>query len=451
MSPDALVRRQFILRGTFALIIGLFLASNLVAIVETVGVRTRNHALIDRMLASLEQISRITHDVDHERLLIDEHIASEPADLASVEARLLAIDADYDAARRAFEPLATSATERATWEGLEGAIAATRGPIARAISLSRKNADAPAREVIASLQPRFEEIDGELDALIKITRDDGERTIVEARDRQQRATILLGTITVGGTTLALCLAMWVSRILRRRDELVRKATARLEQQNHELDAFAGRVAHDLRGPLTTISMSAATLSDVIPEGDRAIAILHRGIARMEALIHDLLELSHIEGPEGQVGQVATVARRLQEDLDPVVTGAHGALHVDVEPADVTCSDGLLRQALWNLGENAVKYRRTEAALELAISGHNDGRDYELRVADNGAGMSANEIRHAFDPFYRGDQVRAIPGTGLGLSIVKRIIEAAGGSIAIDSAPSCGTTFVIHLPLVQRTR
>jgi signal transduction histidine kinase len=443
-SADVLARRQLILRATFALIIGLFVLSNLISLVEIVGVRSRNRLLLDNTRSSIELIGRIAHDVDRKRLLVGEHIAeTAPADMAGVEASLAKLEADYVAAQRAYEPIANFTHEHETWERLQAAIAATQLPIARCLELSRQNQDTAARAVMSSLQPVFDEIDQGLDSLIRINREEGERTIAAARDRQGGAIFMLAGITIGGAVLALAVALWVSRILRRRDDRLREATALLEEQNRELDAFAGRVAHDLRGPLTTISLSAESL----PEGDRAVAILKRGVARMEVVIRDLLALSRIDGqPQGAVAETATVATVLEEDLRPAVSTVHGALHVDVEPAEVACSDGLLRQVLWNLGENAVKYRRNEVELDLWIRGRNAGRSYEFRVSDNGAGMSADDAQHAFDPFFRSNQVRAIPGTGLGLSIVKRAVEATGGTVSIDSAPGRGTTFVINLPL-----
>jgi signal transduction histidine kinase len=125
----------------------------------------------------------------------------------------------------------------------------------------------------------------------------------------------------------------------------------------------------------------------------------------------------------------------------------GLLRMQIEPARVPCSEGLLREVLWNLGENAVKYRRPEVPLKLEMIGQATHQHYELRVSDNGAGMSSNDARQAFDPLFRGEQTRsATPGTGLGLAIVKRIVEAGGGTVTVDSHAGQGTLFVVRLPL-----
>ena len=113
-----------------------------------------------------------------------------------------------------------------------------------------------------------------------------------------------------------------------------------------------------------------------------------------------------------------------------------------------CPEGLLTEALINLADNALKYRRPDEPPRVKMSGHTVGRRYELRVADNGIGMSLDERRQAFAPFYRAHRDPSAPGSGLGLSIVKRIAEASGGDVAVDSALGVGTTFVMHLPLVD---
>jgi two-component system phosphate regulon sensor histidine kinase PhoR len=117
-----------------------------------------------------------------------------------------------------------------------------------------------------------------------------------------------------------------------------------------------------------------------------------------------------------------------------------------QPASVRCREGLLRQAIWNLAENAIKYRRPEVRPHLEVSGHPVDSRYELSVRDNGLGMSPDEASRVFDPFYRALRGKDQPGLGLGLSIVKRVVEACGGALSLDSKLGSGSTFVMRLPL-----
>ena len=243
------------------------------------------------------------------------------------------------------------------------------------------------------------------------------------------------------------MAVSLLRIVGAYEDREKHFVARLEEQNQDLDAFASRVAHDLRAPLTSIDFTASRLSGRGDREDKASATLHKAVGRMDGIIHDLLALSQISSEARDAHcDPATVAESVREDLAPRMPDERGTLRLAVETANVPCSEGSLRQALWNLAENAVKYCRPEAPPEIAIEGRRAGRAYELRVSDNGMGMSPEVAKHAFQPFYRGEQSRDRPGTGLGLSIVKRVVEASGGTVTMDSHVGRGTTFVLRLPL-----
>jgi signal transduction histidine kinase len=101
--------------------------------------------------------------------------------------------------------------------------------------------------------------------------------------------------------------------------------------------------------------------------------------------------------------------------------------------------------LWNLVDNAVKYRRTGVHSDVEVRGRVVDHGYELAVEDNGIGMSPEETKKAFDPFYRALRAKEEPGTGLGLSIVKRVVEASGGTLSVRSQLGSGSTFTVRLP------
>src|SRR5262249_4062412 len=140
---------------------------------------------------------------------------------------------------------------------------------------------------------------------------------------------------------------------------------------------------------------------------------------------------------------AKVREDFMEHFSEVAT-----LREDVEPAGVKYSEELLRQVLWNLVDNGVKYRRDDVDAAIRVAGRTTEGFYELQVSDNGLGMMPEEARRVFDPFYRAQRARDVSGTGLGLAIVKRIVEAGGGRVSIETALGRGTTFVLHLPLAN---
>jgi signal transduction histidine kinase len=447
LKPSALhATSTWRILAAFGVILAIFAVANVSTYYEVRRIQEDSQATVENMLISIELVSRIRWDINRERVLVDEHIFErEAVDLDRIEGEIRGIEADFQVTAAAYEPLTTFAGERETWDRLKRAVAARRGPIAKALTLSRNDQDDAARAAVISSVNDFELIDALAESLIQINHTAAEDTLVRIHNARHHVSAIHVFSFLGGAIVSLIAAIGFARVLHRRERELADAGVRLERQNHDLDAFAGRVAHDLRGPLTSISLSASQLSERSPD-DPASHRLRRGVDRMETLIRDLLELSRIEAPKSATAQAADVIHGVEEDIARDIQNAAGSLHVAVEPAPVLCSEGLLRQAVWNLAENAVKYRRPDVPLQLDISGRGVGGSYELTISDNGAGMSPDEAERAFEPFFRGERTRSTPGTGLGLSIVKRVVEASGGTISLDSTVGRGTKFTIHLPL-----
>jgi signal transduction histidine kinase len=431
----------------FALLIAAFAATNYIGLAEVRDSQRRDRMILRNALVSIENVSRFVHDIDEKRLLLDAHIFEKEArDMELLEGRIADIDADMLRVARVYEPLVIFPKERETWDTLRAEVLSVAQPIERTLELSRKNQDEAARGEMMPLERRFELINRLAEQLITINHEAANRSVGQIRLLQRRSMIFLAGITLSGTAAALLVAAWVIRSMRNRDEQIRQGALRLEARNRDLDAFAARVAHDLRGPLTTISLAAERLAQRMPQEEGTYEVLRRGVSRMEALIHDLLALARIDAQApGIASQAVTVATAVGEDLAANVKRAGGTMRVDVEPAEVRCSDGLLREALGNLGENAVKYRQSNIPLRVEISGRNAGDQYEFRFSDNGIGMSTEDARHAFEPFYRGANSQGLPGTGLGLAIVQRVVESSGGAIGVESEMGQGTTFILRLP------
>ncbi len=440
-------RRRMIL-GAFSVIIIGFAAGNLVSAANMRGVEADTRTLVADTIASIELVSRIARDIDQTRLLVDQHVSERDIQRRKqIEQRIEELEADLAAAARAYDPISNSPGERRIWENLRAETSAIREPINRSLELSRGNHEAEARASMVAIDGRFDAISRAVDALDQANHLEGKYVRARIDARHHWAASFLLVLTLGGATFALLLARRVARILDRQDAQVRAAVSNLEQQNRELDAFAGRVAHDLRGPLTTISLSATRLAEQLPREAGTFTVLERGVTRMEGLIQDLLTLSRVDvQAPGMICETTSVASAVEQDLRPAVANVGGRLDITMAPATVHCGEGLLRQILSNLGENAVKYRRTDVALQVRVDGRIVGHSYELRVSDNGSGMSPSDTSRAFEPLFRSERVRSSPGTGLGLAIVARIIHASGGTISIDSLLGHGTTFVIRLPL-----
>ncbi|MGZ3440915.1 MAG: sensor histidine kinase [Polyangia bacterium] len=443
------MRSWRLLLSSFAVIAVLFAATTLVTWQRGRRFRTEIATAMRDSLTSAELVSRLERDLQGERQLIDSHILeNERRGQALLETRMSELQRDFAATSDAYGPLTDQAEEAGVWHALQSEVAATAPMIDSVLALSRADRDADARAALQLVDERFARISEDVVRLSVLNRTGATAALARLDAGLSALNLLLAALALAGIVSTAIVGAGAIRLVHRREVQLTRYSSRLETQNRELDAFAGRVAHDLRGPLTSTRLALWRLFEGAPGGAPAsMERVDRGMNRMEALIDDLLALSRVEAQaRSGVCDPATVAGAVREELAPRLRSLTGTLRVDVAPARVRCSEGLLVAALTNLADNALKYRRPEAPPEVDIVGRDLGRRYELRVADNGIGMSLDERRQAFAPFYRARRQSSAPGTGLGLSIVKRIAEANGGDVEVESALGQGTTFVLHLPV-----
>jgi two-component system sensor histidine kinase/response regulator len=230
----------------------------------------------------------------------------------------------------------------------------------------------------------------------------------------------------------------------------------LRQSNQDLQQFAYFASHDLQEPLRQvtsfvqlISQSAATrLTD---EEQKFLNFVVEGAARMEHLIRALLsysQLGHAERPALSDLDLNVVIDGVLEGLRDRITESGAAISVSPLP-HVIGESVQIADVFQNLIVNAIKYRRPEKPLEIEIGGteENPGEVW-ISVRDNGQGIDPAYHEVIFLPFKR-LHGREISGTGIGLAICRRIIEAHGGKIEIQSTQGEGTVFRFSLPAQAR--
>jgi len=363
--------------------------------------------------------------------------------------QIAAVEKQIAATMRAYAPWVSLPGEQAAWSQAQKDLKELDGPIARVVAFSRENLDTEARWELEQAAGLFARVSQDFDQLISINDTGAAQSLsaVSAIRRRLMITLLAaGLCAIAGIV---AVGTWAERRVAHREEEAARGARMLEDRNRELDAFAGRVAHDIRNPLMVIHLATDQLSEMVPRDARPAGLLRRGVGRMEALVEDLLTLSRVEGQvQGSSCDPAIVAAQIQEDFASRFEGAKGRLRVAVRPAAVSCSEGLLRQALANLTENAMKYQRPDTTPEVEISGVAVDDRYDLRVSDNGMGMSKDDAGRVFEPFYRSPRAQDLPGTGLGLSIVNRVVRASGGTISVETELGRGSTFIVRLPRVD---
>jgi two-component system sensor histidine kinase ChvG len=223
-------------------------------------------------------------------------------------------------------------------------------------------------------------------------------------------------------------------------------TKKLEARQRYISEFAADVAHEFKSPLTSIRGAAELLGEGADDDAetrrRFLGNIELDAARLDRLVSRLLELSRIEASdqEPQVfdlyAMVERAVRRSQgPDGDVVLRYAAKSQWLSGRESD-------LETAVLNLLDNALRFSPPGASVELEVSDEPKNR-VEIRVSDQGPGITAEQMPHVFERFYTTDRDR--DGTGLGLAIVKSVAIAHGGSVTVTSTPGSGARFVISLP------
>jgi signal transduction histidine kinase len=346
--------------------------------------------------------------------------------------------ADTDA-RRSFEELLAAAHQYD--DALDAVIALRRGA---------QDTDTVARAFEETVRPRKEALDRSLSRLV-----DSEQARLDSLDRStERAASRLATtataIAAGALLVSLALAVLLARSVRslhRKQEELEAALVRVEQANRDLDAFAGRIGHDLRTPLTPITLMAERLKRWPDERvARAAGRISRAAQTANRMVEGLLAFSRLgHRPENASALAAPVIRETLEDFGDKIIAGGIALDTDLdEAAIVACSAPLLRQLVDNLVGNAIKFMAGQEERRLRVGLRRQEDQFELEVRDTGPGIPPDQLNRVFEPYHRVPGVAA-PGSGLGLAIVRRIVDAHGGSVAVTSAVGRGTAFRVVLP------
>jgi signal transduction histidine kinase len=437
---------KFVVLG-FSLVGVCSVAGTVWALSQTSTLQQATAEIVNNMLTSIRLLGELQTAIDRRQLLVNRHIvASSVEERRVVEAQLTVVDRKVSEAMRAYEPWVTLPGERETWDRTRAHLSTLDAPVARALDFSRRNEDKEARDAMDAVEDRFDEIDRDFDELIAINNRSALESLVRYGEIRRRLILMLVAVGLASLMLTVIVGVWSWGRVARREEEMTVTTDTLMVQNRELDAFAGRVAHDVRGVLASISIATTALEQKLPPDERATQLLRRSATQMEALVDDLLALARVETAGLGRCDPAEVLAQVAKDLAPRLETHHASLRVSASPADVACTEGLLRQALTNLIDNAIKYHRPGVPPEVNVAGSLANKRYCLRVSDNGLGMTKDEVERAFEAFYRSPRVHNLPGTGLGLSIVKRVVDATGGALSVASRPGEGTTFVMDLRL-----
>jgi two-component system, OmpR family, phosphate regulon sensor histidine kinase PhoR len=219
--------------------------------------------------------------------------------------------------------------------------------------------------------------------------------------------------------------------------------------------FINNMTHELKTPLSTITVAGKTLEmPLIRENDAKIVETARVIGKqsihLNQLINMILEISMWERTQFQLDKkIVDIEEVLNDIVDTFRSGCGNCVSLNknysFNGTKVDLDIVYFTTMINNLLSNAVKY--SVKAPEIRIDGFPANNNVTISIADNGIGISRNDQKHVFDKFYRAStgNIHKFKGLGLGLYYVKKIAEAHGGDVSVNSRPGKGSTFIITLP------
>jgi signal transduction histidine kinase len=269
----------------------------------------------------------------------------------------------------------------------------------------------------------------------------------------QRGVLALAVVACVGLTLRM---LWLDAVR------LRQSLARAEEAVATRDEFLLVASHELKTPLTPLSIKLQTLRRELSKpspvltSERSLAhveVAQRQVKKLAELVEDLLDVSRIGAGQLELHpsrvDLAELVRDVVRRFEPEAARVGCALEVEAaEPVLGSVDPVRFEQVLDNLLSNALKYGKgkpVRVRLE-ALGAH-----ARLTVRDEGIGIPPEALDRIFHRFERAVSGRHYGGLGLGLYIIRRIVEESGGTVAVSSIPGQGATFTVELPLTTETR
>jgi two-component system, OmpR family, sensor histidine kinase MprB len=219
--------------------------------------------------------------------------------------------------------------------------------------------------------------------------------------------------------------------------------AALDASVHAQRQLVADASHELRTPVTSLRTNIEILQHAPgmdgAERERLLDDVVEQIGELTLLMNDLIDLARGEERRADAEDVrldvivAEALARAQRNSPATL------LQADLDPVLISGVAARLDRAIANLIDNAIKYSPPGEPVEIDLHGD------ELTVRDHGHGISAEDLPHVFDRFYRGAEARGRPGSGLGLAIVRQVIAQHGGTVSAQRAPGGGTLMLVTLP------
>lgn len=433
----------------FGLTIASFLSSRWVSEYRARGIDAAASSIADVSSPAIEHLSKARTELRHMDALLTDLVSrsSSGLDVDAARKGLEASRREFEDEWKAYLKLPPYPGERELWGVATDEHVAMNSSIDTVLRLVHggdvKGADVE-REYRTA--PSFDRMDAELRRGININADNAAqlgRHIEEIRSKVRVWGLVADTLSLlfGASAIFLLLRM------------VRRFTQLMDLRVSELELFAGRVAHDIRSPLSAVSFVLDTAKRSPQVEPKMADMLDRGIRslqRVAQVVDALLVFARSGGSRlGDAhANVKDIISDIVEDMRPAAEEKGIDLRYDQQgPSSiVACSPGVLVSIVSNLVGNAIKYMGDAPVKRVMVRSSTKGRNVRVEVRDTGPGVPPELRERVFDPYVRAASA-SIPGMGLGLATVKRLTEGHGGTVGLEpNVRVGGSVFWFQLPL-----
>ena len=246
----------------------------------------------------------------------------------------------------------------------------------------------------------------------------------------------------------------ISTTKRSEEQLINSLEREIEL-NDLKSRFISMTSHEFRTPLSTILSSVELLETYSKDWTDEKKSKHylrikEAVSRMNDTLEDILTIGRIKSGEQKIIlSLIDPIQTISDMVDEIIQADHGHHKIDLS-IEGECEWSLfdidsLRKIIENLMSNSIKYSNQNSLIHIKMICQPG--TIQIVITDHGIGISADEIKLVYDPFYRGKNVSTISGTGLGLTIVHQAVIRSGGSMNIEFDSDEGTTVSVTLPII----